>query len=92
VRGSKFAPGQSVWIWVDSIKGTRAGTAPVGPLGNFQASFTMPMVQFGQHKFLAVELKPGVKLPPTPKGMQPVFLPQDFVTAAVAIYVQAMAQ
>ncbi len=92
VRGSKFAPGGSVWIWVDSIKGTKAGAAPVGPLGNFQASFTMPMVQFGQHKFLAVELKPGVKIPPTPKGKQPVFLPQDFVTADVAIYVQAMAQ
>jgi hypothetical protein len=77
---------------VDSIKGTKAGTAPVGPLGNFQASFTMPMVQFGQHRFLAVELKPGVKLPLTPKGKQPVIPPQDFVVADVAVYVQAAAQ
>ena len=52
----------------------------------------MPMVQFGQHKFLAVELKPGAKIPPAPKGKQLVIPPQDFVTAAVAIYVQAMAQ
>jgi hypothetical protein len=92
VRGAKFAPGGSAWIWVDSIKGTKAGTAPVGPLGNFQASFTMPMVQFGQHRFLAVELKPGVKLPLTPKGKQPVIPPQDFVVADVAVYVQAAAQ
>ena len=92
LRGSKFAPGGSAWIWMDSIQGTKAGAAPVGPLGNFQANFTMPMVAPGQHKLLAVELKPGVKLPPTPKGKQPVFPPQDFVSATVAVYVQAMAQ
>ncbi len=80
LRGSKFAPGGSVWIWVDSVQGTKAGTAPVGPLGNFRASFTMPMIQWGPHKFVAIELKPGVKLPPTPKGKAPVFPPADFVT------------
>jgi hypothetical protein len=92
LRGSKFAPGGSAWIWMDSIQGTKAGAGQIGPLGNFQANFTMPMVAPGQHKLLAVELKPGVKLPPTPKGQKPAFPPQDFVTAAVAIYVQAMAQ
>jgi hypothetical protein len=92
LRGSKFNPGGSAWIWIDSIQGTKAGAAQVGPLGNFQANFTMPMVSPGQHKLLAVELKPGVKLPPTPKGKTPSFPPQDFVTATVAVYVQAMAQ
>jgi hypothetical protein len=92
LRGSKFAPGGSVWIWVDSVQGTKAGTAPVGPLGNFQASFTMPMIQWGPHKLVAIELKPGVKLPPTPKGKMPVIPPQDLVSASVAVYVQAQAQ
>ena len=31
LRGSKFAPGGSVWIWEDSVQGTKAGTAPVFP-------------------------------------------------------------
>jgi hypothetical protein len=92
LRGSKFTPGNSAWIWVDSIQGTKAGAASVGPLGNFQANFTMPMVAPGPHKLLAVELKPGTKPPPTPKGKTPVFPPQDFVSAAVAVYVQAQAQ
>ncbi len=92
VRGSKFAAGGSVWLWIDGVQGKRVATAPVGPLGNFQASFSMPLTQSGQHKFVAIELKPGVKLPPTPKGKAPVFPPQDFVTASVAIYVEAMAQ
>ncbi len=92
VRGSKFAPGGSVWIWVDSVHGTRAATAPVGPLGNFQAKFSMPMVQAGNHTLLAIELKPGVKLPLTPKGQQPVIPPQDFITANVAIFVEAAIQ
>jgi hypothetical protein len=92
LRGSKFEPGQSVWIWVDSVQGTKAGTAPVGPLGNFQASFTMPQIAAGKHNLLAIELKPGVKMPPTQKGNKPVFPPSDFVSASVAVYVQAMAQ
>jgi len=92
VRGSKFAPGGSAWIWVDGVKGTKAGDAPVGPLGNFQASFRMPLIQAGPHTFVAIELKPGVKLPPTPKGKQPVIPPQDFVTANVAVFVEAAAQ
>jgi hypothetical protein len=92
LRGSKFAPGGSVWVWVDSVQGTKAGTAPVGPLGNFQASFTMPMIVAGKHNLVAIELKPGVKLPPTQKGKAPVFPPGDFVTASVAVYVQAQAQ
>jgi len=92
LRGSKFAPGGSVWIWVDSAQGTKAGTAPVGPLGNFQASFTMPMIAWGPHKLVAIELKPGVKLPPTLKGKMPVIPPQDLVSASVAVYVQAQAQ
>jgi hypothetical protein len=92
LRGSKFAPGGSVWIWVDSVQGTKAGAAPVGPLGNFQASFTMPMIVAGKHNLVAIELKPGVKLPPTPKGKTPVIPPQDLVTASVAVYVQAQAQ
>jgi hypothetical protein len=92
LRGSKFAPGGSVWIWVDGVQGTKAAAAPVGPLGNFQASFTMPMIQWGPHKFVAIELKPGVKLPPTPKGKMPVIPPQDLVSASVAVYVQAQAQ
>jgi hypothetical protein len=92
LRGSKFAPGGSVWIWVDSVKGTKAGAAPVGPLGNFQASFTMPMIMAGKHNLLAIELKPGVKLPLTPKGKIPVIPPQDLVSASVSVYVQAQAQ
>ena len=92
LRGSKFAPGGSVWIWVDSVQGTKAGTAPVGPLGNFQASFTMPMIMAGKHNLVAIELKPGVKLPPTQKGKAPVIPPQDLVSASVAVYVQAQAQ
>jgi hypothetical protein len=92
LRGAKFAPGGSVWIWVDSVQGTKAGTAPVGPLGNFQASFTMPMIPWGPHKLVAIELKPGVKLPPTQKGKAPVIPPQDLVSASVAVYVQAQAQ
>ena len=92
LRGSKFAPGGSVWIWVDSVQGTKAGTAPVGPLGNFQASFTMPMIMAGKHNLVAIELKPGVKLPPTQKGKTPVIPPADLVTASVAVYVQAQAQ
>jgi hypothetical protein len=92
VRGSKFAPGGSVWIWVDGVQGTHAGTAPVGPLGNFQAKFNMPLIQAGNHTFFAVELKPGVKLLPTPKGKAPSYPPQDFVTASVAIFVEAAVQ
>ena len=92
VRGSKFAPGGSVWVWVDSIHGAHAGTAPVGPLGNFQASFNMPMIQAGNHTFLAVELKPGVKLPLVPKGQKPSYPPQDFVWASVPIVVDAAVQ
>jgi hypothetical protein len=92
LRGAKFAPGGSVWIWVDSVQGTKAGAAPVGPLGNFQANFTMPMIMAGKHNLVAIELKPGVKLPPTPKGKMPVIPPQDLVTASVAVYVQAQAQ
>ena len=64
LRGSKFAPGGSAWIWVDGVQGTKAAAAPVGPLGNFQASFTMPMIMAGKHNLVAIELKPGVKLPP----------------------------
>lgn len=92
VRGSKFAPGGSVWLWLDSVQGKRVATAAVGPMGNFQASFSMPLIQAGQHKFVAIELKPGVKLPPTPKGKTPVIPPQDLVSASVAINVEAMAQ
>lgn len=92
LRGSKFAPGGSVWIWVDGVQGTKAGAAPVGPLGNFQANFTMPMIQWGKHNLVAIELKPGVKLPPTQKGKMPVIPPQDLVSASVAVYVQAQAQ
>jgi len=92
LRGSKFAPGGSVWVWVDSAQGTKAGAAPVGPLGNFQASFTMPMIVAGPHKLVAIELKPGVKLPPTLKGKTPALPAQDIVTASVAVYVQAQAQ
>ena len=44
LRGSKFAPGGSAWIWVDGVQGNKAAAAQVGPLGNSQASFTMPMV------------------------------------------------
>jgi hypothetical protein len=77
---------------VDSVQGTKAGTAPVGPLGNFQASFTMPQIAAGKHNLLAIELKPGVKMPLTLKGKQPVYPPSDFVSASVAVYVQAMAQ
>jgi len=50
------------------------------------------MVAAGKHNLVAIELKPGVKLPPTPKGKTPVFPPQDFVSASVAVYVQAQAQ
>jgi hypothetical protein len=39
-----------------------------------------------------VELKPEVKLPPTPKGKEPIIPPQDFVVADVVVCVQAMAQ
>jgi hypothetical protein len=92
LRGSKFAPGGSVWIWVDGVQGTKVAAAPVGPLGNFQASFTMPMIQWGKHNLVAIELKPGVKLPPTQKGKMPVIPPQDLVSASVAVYVQAQAQ
>lgn len=92
VRGSKFAPGGSAWIWVDGVKGTKAAEAPVGPLGNFQASFRMPLIQAGNHTFVAIELKPGTKLPPVPKGKQPSFPPQDFVTANVAVLVDAAVQ
>jgi hypothetical protein len=92
VRGSKFAPGGSVWLWLDGVKGTKTAEAPVGPLGNFQASFSMPLIQAGNHTFVAIELKPGTKLPPTPKGKPPIFPPQDFVTASVAVFVEAMAQ
>jgi hypothetical protein len=92
VRGSKFAPGGSAWIWVDGVKGTKAAEAPVGPLGNFQASFRMPLIQAGNHTFVAIELKPGSKIPPTPKGKIPVIPPQDFVTANVAIFVEAAVQ
>ena len=92
LRGSKFAPGGSVWIWVDGVQGTKAGAAPVGPLGNFQASFTMPMIAAGKHNLVAIELKPGVKLPPTLKGKTPVIPPQDLISASVAVYVQAQAQ
>lgn len=97
LRGSRFTPGNSVAIFVDTIQGPKAGSAPVGPLGNFQASFTMPTVVAGQHRFLAVEAKPGaIKMMPMikPGGkpeIQPL-TPADFVTAAVAVYVQAMAQ
>lgn len=98
LRGSKFTPGNSVAIFVDTIQGAKAGTAPVGPLGNFQTNFTMPMVSAGQHRFLAVEAKPGsMKMMPMLKGgklqMAPRPLtPADFITAAVAVYVQAQAQ
>lgn len=92
VRGSKFAPGGSVWIWVDGVKGIKAGTAPVGPLGNFQSSFRMPLIQAGNHTFVAIELKPGTKLPPTPKGKTPVIPPQDFIAANVTVFVDAAAQ
>jgi hypothetical protein len=92
LRGSKFAPGGSAWIWVDGVQGTKAAAAPVGPLGNFQASFTMPMIMAGKHNLVAIELKPGVKLPPAPKGQMPVIPPQDLVSASVAVYVQAQAQ
>jgi hypothetical protein len=91
VRGSKFAPGGSVWIWVDGVKGIKAGTAPVGPLGNFQSSFRMPLIQAGNHTFVAIELKPGTKIV-APKGKVPVIPPQDFVTANVAVFVEAAAQ
>jgi hypothetical protein len=92
VRGSKFAPGGSVWVWLDGVKGTKVAASPVGPLGNFQANFNMPMIQSGNHTFVAIELKPGTKLPPTPKGKEPVFPPQDFVTASVAVFVEPIAQ
>lgn len=92
LRGAKFAPGSSAWIWIDGVQGTKAAAAPVGPLGNFQASFTMPMVAAGKHNLVAIELKPGVKLPPTQKGKMPVIPPQDLVSASVAVYVQAQAQ
>jgi hypothetical protein len=92
LRGSKFVPGGSAWIWVDGVQGTKAAAAPIGPLGNFQASFTMPMIMAGKHNLVAIELKPGVKLPPAPKGQMPVIPPQDLVSASVAVYVQAQAQ
>jgi hypothetical protein len=92
VRGSKFAPGGSAWIWVDGVKGTKAAEAPVGPLGNFQASFRMPLIQAGNHTFVAIELKPGSKIPPTPKGKTPVIPPQDFVAASIAVFVEAAVQ
>lgn len=81
LRGSHFAPGGAVAIFVDTAKGPRAGTAPVGPLGNFQASFTMPLIPAGSHKFLALEAKPGT----APPHLQ-------FIQASVGVYVQAMAQ
>jgi len=78
---------------VDGVQVTKAGAAPVGPLGNFQANFTLPMIAAGKHNLVAIELKPGVKSPPpTPKGKTPVFPPQDFVSASVAVYMQAQAQ
>jgi hypothetical protein len=81
VRGSRFAPGGAVVVFVDTVKGPRAGTAGVGPLGNFQATFNMPTVAPGPHKFLAVEAKPGT----APPHLQ-------FVQASVGVYVQALAQ
>ncbi len=51
-------------------------------LGRFQAGFTMPMVAAGQHKFLAVELKPQKELWVLP--------PHILVTTAVLIYVQEL--
>jgi hypothetical protein len=81
LRGAAFAPNGEVMVYLDNIKSQRIATAPVGPVGGFQASFRMPMVQAGQHKFLLVEAKPGT---------QPPHLQYD--EANVAVFVQAAAQ
>jgi hypothetical protein len=59
LRGSRFAPGGAVAFFVDTAKGPKAGSALVGPLGNCQATFAMPPVAPGPHKFVAIETKPG---------------------------------
>ncbi len=79
LRGSGFTPGGVVAIFVDNLKGQKVAQAAVGPLGNFQGSFKMPMVQAGHHSLIAVEAKPGTK-------------PPQFVTANTPVFVQAMAQ
>ena len=58
LRGSRFAPGGTVFFFVDTAKGPRAGSAVVGPLQNCQATFAMPPVAPGPHKFIAIEAKP----------------------------------
>ncbi len=96
LRGSRFTPGASVSIFVDTLNGPRAGTAPVGPLGNFQASFTMPMIPAGQHQFLAVEGNfaphPILKLDKQAQPAPPPPANQPYTSAIVKVYVQAMAQ
>lgn len=55
----------------------------------------MPMVAAGQHRLLAVEAKPGAHpmlQPMQPGAQQSPTNPNDFVTAAVPVFVQAQAQ
>jgi len=81
VRGAGFAANGEVGIYVDNIKTSRLAQAPVGPVGGFQTSFRMPMLQAGQHKLIAIEPKPGT----APPHLQ-------FIEASFPVYVQAAAQ
>jgi hypothetical protein len=58
LRGSRFAPGGAVAFFLDTPKGPKVGGAAVGPLGNCQGKFTMPLVSPGAHKFVALETSP----------------------------------
>jgi hypothetical protein len=81
LRGAAFAPNGEVSIYLDNVKAARITTAPVGPVGGFQATFRMPMVAAGHHTFIVLEAKPGT----APPHLQ-------YDEANVAVYVQAAAQ
>ena len=80
LRGTGFAPGGEASIYLDNIKASRIAVAPVDASGGFQATFRMPAVPPGSHKFWVMEAKPG-PVPPT-----------QFVQATIAIRLQAAAR
>ncbi len=70
LRGDGFLPNQPVTVFIDSPTGTKVGAAGVAASGTFQATFTMPSVQGGNHQFVAVETSGGK----TVQASVPVFV------------------
>ncbi len=95
LRGSQFPPGGVATIYLDSVNGAKLGTAPVGPLGHFQLTLSVPRVAQGAHNFIAVEGGQQKFVPVPGHPLQNAMAKQaagKTVEASVSVEVQAMAQ